>query len=94
MERKHLLILTPICIFLLAVSIAFLFFSAQPATPRYILGEENGRVALYEPDSATPVRKYDIYTALLPADDARALQEGIGVQTPQELRRLLEDFGA
>lgn len=65
----------------------------QAEESRYVLRDFNGQLALFEPDGEAPVARYDVYTALLPEEDAALLREGIPVADQAQLQRLLEDFG-
>ena len=59
----------------------------------YVLGEYNGRVALFREHSSKPYRILDMETYLLPEADLEAIRSGgIVVETEEELRRLLEDW--
>lgn len=83
----------------LGVSILFLFLPdyLQPLPPAaaYYLRDLHGRVAVYPADSpaAEPLQVYDIYTRLLPEEDALALQQGVPAADDASLQRLLEDYG-
>lgn len=88
---------------LCAASLLFsLFWLARPdASPRaassamqYLLKDNGGRLALYRPGEAQPLRVYEVYTHLLPAQDVESLQAGIPIESEEQLDRLLEDFGA
>lgn len=67
--------------------------SPQTEESRYILRDFGGQLALFEPDSEAPIARYDVYTALLPEEDAAMLREGIPVTDQAQLQRLLEDLG-
>ena len=60
---------------------------------RYVLRDLGGQAALFEPGADAPVSRYEIYTALLPEEDAEALCEGIPIADSEELQRVLEDLG-
>lgn len=60
----------------------------------FVLGECNGRLALYRENSAKPYKILDMEVYLLPEADREALREGIVVETEEELRKLLEDWDA
>lgn len=62
---------------------------------KYIVRDYGGRLAVYrvnQPDR--PVYLLDIYTGALPEADRSALQDGILLQTEEELSQLLEDYGS
>ncbi len=65
----------------------------QPAPAAYLLRDDGGRLALYAADGTGPLAEYDIYTRLLPEEDVLALQNGVAVQSADELQRRLEDYG-
>lgn len=58
----------------------------------FVLGESNGHLALYRENSTKPYRILEMETYLLSEADLQALQEGIVVETEEELERLLEDW--
>lgn len=62
-------------------------------TPRYLLKDNGGYLALYTADGAGPLAEYDIRTRLLPEQDVLALQQGVPVTDEEELQRRLEDYG-
>lgn len=83
-----------ICSAIIGGSTAVMFAAKPPVSNEpYYLKDTDGKVALYETASQNPITKYDIYTRLLPFPDAEALRYGIAVHSPEELSRLLEDFG-
>ena len=57
-----------------------------------LLGIHNGFVALWLPDDEKPAVVFPYSARSLPAEDYQALQEGISIETPEELDRILEDF--
>ena len=59
---------------------------------QYILGEWEGRLAVYRTGESEPDSVLDVYLGLLPPADAQALREGIPVEDQTELNRRLEDF--
>lgn len=100
MRAKQIVILAVVPLLIFGLSVGLFLLLALPARaqaaepPTYLLGEENGRLALFRAGEAQPVARYDIYTVLLPERDAAALRQGIPVATREELNRYLEDFGA
>ena len=59
----------------------------------FVLGEYNGRLALFREHSSKPYRLLETELYLLPeADQQVILSGGIVVATEEELRRLLEDW--
>lgn len=61
--------------------------------PQYLLKDNGGYLALYTGDGTGPLAEYDLYTRLLPEQDALALQQGVPVEDEAELQRRLEDYG-
>ncbi len=66
--------------------------SQEDVTNYYHLGRFGSMVALFDEEGAV-LEVYEIYVHLLPPDDAQALSEGIKIDSEDQLRRLLEDFG-
>lgn len=64
----------------------------EPDEHEYILGEWEGRLAVYRTGEAEPDSVLDVYLGLLPPADAQALRDGIPVEDETELDRRLEDF--
>lgn len=62
-------------------------------SPRYLLKDNGGYLALYTADGTGPLAEYDIRTRLLPEEDVLALQQGVLVEDEAELQRRLEDYG-
>lgn len=59
----------------------------------FVLGEHNGRLALFRENSAKPYRILDMEVYLLPEEDLQSIQNGgIVVDTEEELKQLLEDW--
>lgn len=56
------------------------------------LGIFQGHVALWRDSCGEPSAVYPYPTALLPPEDQAALANGISVESPEALARLLEDF--
>ncbi len=65
---------------------------AEEITEYYHLGRFGNMVALFD-ETGTVLEVYEIFVHLLPPDDAQALSEGIRIDSEDQLRRLLEDFG-
>lgn len=65
-----------------------------PASARWTVGVWQGRVAVFEGDSADPVRVMETPVSALPEVDRRALEAGIPVDDPVVLAGLLEDYGS
>ena len=60
----------------------------------FILGENNGRLAVLSPDGQTVYETYDVYINTLPDYDKNLLLNGIKIKTAEELRSLLEDYSS
>ncbi len=58
----------------------------------YLLGAYNGRVSVLSPETGEPEMIFDIFLRTLPEMDQQLLQEGILVETYEELTRLIEDY--
>lgn len=91
-----------ILILLCSISLFFSVFwmidppSADPdsTVPSYILKDCGGKLALFRAGETVPLEIYELYTHLLPEADAEQLRHGIPLQNLDEVKRLLEDFGA
>ena len=57
-----------------------------------LLGSWNGHVALFTGGHDGPVEVYPVRLELLPRTDQDQLRNGIPVNGPNELRRILEDL--
>jgi len=60
----------------------------------FILGENNGRLAVLSPDGQTVYETFDVYINTLPDYDKNLLQTGIKIKTAEELYSLLEDYNS
>ncbi len=70
--------------------------SSQAQRPLWVLRELDGQLAQYDadaPEGAAPLQVWQVYTALLPRQDAQRLRSGIPVYSSQQLRVLVEDLG-
>ncbi len=69
--------------------------AAEQGRIGFVLGEYEGKLALYREHSEKPYRILDIELYLLPEEDQRTIANGgILVDTEEELRALLEDWDA
>ena len=57
-----------------------------------ILGEWEGKLAVFSPNGISPDEVYDVYISTLPEEEQRKLEEGIAVYDEQTLVGLLEDY--
>lgn len=60
--------------------------------PLFILGEKDGKIALYRGDKSETVQVYDVYVDTLPEYDKNELKAGIMIYDLKELDSLIEDF--
>ncbi len=58
----------------------------------FLLGIQDGRIALWKDGQAQPVEVFPIQAKMLPEADRKALEEGIAIENSSELTRILEDF--
>ncbi len=59
---------------------------------QFTVKEYNGKVAVFDYGTATPVEILDCPLSSLPADEASKLKAGINVATETELQQLIEAF--
>ena len=57
----------------------------------FTLGIHEGKIALWTEDHPTP-ETFPYYADYLPEEDYKQLQNGIRIQTRQELIQILEDY--
>ena len=65
---------------------------ASRSAASYVVGEWEGRLAVYSAGRQTPDQVYDVYISTLPEEERKRLEEGIPVSTEKELASLLEDY--
>lgn len=58
----------------------------------FLLGSHKGYIALWKNGSPEPVRIFPYRVTSLPPADQQALEQGISVDSRQELVQLLEDY--
>ena len=58
----------------------------------FLLGVQNGNVALWEDGKTDPVRVFPYSAANLPEADRQALEKGIHLDSKLQLIRLIEDY--
>ncbi len=58
----------------------------------FLIGIHQGRVALWKDEDPEPIKVFPFRAELLPKADQRALEQGIRVESEEELARLLQDF--
>ena len=64
----------------------------QPDAYPYLLKAYNGKLAVFTDDLIHPNLVFDVYLKTLPEFDQVQLQQGIRVQTYEELTSLIEDY--
>ncbi len=80
-----------------ALFIIFRFFipGGAPAPtdqPRYVIGNWEGQVAVFEGQAAYPMQVFDVYVSTLPEEERAKIQTGIPVADETQLYQLLEDY--
>lgn len=58
----------------------------------YILGQHEGKLAVYKSSSSTPIEIFDVYISSLPSHDKGELEKGIYASSEDELQILIEDY--
>ena len=58
----------------------------------YLLGVSGGHVALWEGDDPTPVHIFPYSLSEFPVYAQKALKEGIPIDDPKELVKILKDY--
>ena len=58
----------------------------------FLLGVQNGNVALWEDGKADPIRVFPYSADNLPTADRQALEQGIHLDNKVQLIRLIEDY--
>ena len=58
----------------------------------FILGAKDGYIALWKDSDPEPVRVFPYSVAALPEADQKALEQGIPLDSREDLLRLLEDY--
>lgn len=57
-----------------------------------LIGVHNGRIALWENDDPQPSKVFPYPVSLLPKEQQKLLENGIRVESMEELHRLLEAY--
>lgn len=58
----------------------------------FILGTHQGYIALWKDGNAKPIRVFPYSASSLPTADRQALEQGIPIESRDDLLRLLEDY--
>lgn len=58
----------------------------------FILGIHEGRIALWKDNQKKPMRVFPYQASMLPEEDQKRLEEGIHVDSLNELYKLVEDY--
>ena len=58
----------------------------------FLLGIYEGKVALWVGDDPQPFKVFPYSASILPENDRQKLEEGIRVESREDLSRLLEDY--
>lgn len=58
----------------------------------FILGVQDGYIALWKDGCKNPVEVFPFQAKLLPEADQKALAEGIRIENAAQLARLMEDY--
>ncbi len=64
----------------------------QAPSSRYVIGDWQGQVAVFEGDQAFPRQVFDVYVSTLPAQEQQQVKKGIPVEDEAHLSVLLEDY--
>jgi len=58
----------------------------------FLVGLQDGRIALWKDDDPEPVKVFPYPVSILPKEARRALTQGIRVETEEELYELIEKY--
>ena len=64
----------------------------SPVARMYVLGEKDGKIAVFASDGYTVVDILDTYIYSLPAADREAIRAGVSVYSVNELVSLIQDY--
>ena len=65
---------------------------ASGSVGTHIVGEWEGRLAVFSEGRQTPDQVYDVYISTLPEEEQKRLETGIPASSEKELASLLEDY--
>ncbi len=58
----------------------------------FLLGIQDGYIALWKDGCKAPVEVFPFRAEMLPTSDQKRLEEGIRIESSEELARLMEDY--
>lgn len=58
----------------------------------FILGIHEGRIALWKDNQKNPMKVFPYQASMLPEEDQKRLEQGIHVDSLNELYKLVEDY--
>ena len=58
----------------------------------FILGIHKGQVALWKDGQSKPIKVFPYQASMLPPEDQKRLEDGVHVDSIQQLRKLIEDY--
>lgn len=58
----------------------------------FLIGNYNGRLAIWKNDDPEPYRVYPCPVYLLPKEEREALQKGISINSMEDVEEFLENF--
>ena len=58
----------------------------------FILGIHKGNVALWKDGRKDPIKVFPYQASLLPEEDQKRLEQGVHVDSLNQLRKLIEDY--
>ena len=66
--------------------------SSEIQNTKYVLGEFNGNLAIYQANSDTPLEVLDVQISSLPERDIERIKNGITADTLSEIILIAEDY--
>ena len=66
--------------------------SSETVEIKYILGEFNGKLAIFQTNNSTPIEVLDVQINSLPQRDIERINNGITANTLSEIIALAEDY--
>ena len=58
----------------------------------YTMAEYKGKIAVFKNNDSVPMDVFDVYVSTLPQHDRTLLENGIHIETSEELQKLIEDY--